>query len=141
MPSGRASARGADPRRVAWDVLIAVAGGSFADAELGRRSAARLAERDRALLTRLVYGTLAWQGYLDELVYFGVPSTAEEQMSHISGFCAATQAKCIAPDAELLGELDNKAYWRNAGHVSFRGAKIYSRWLARALAKSGALVK
>jgi hypothetical protein len=82
-----------------------------------------------------------WQGYLDELVYFGVPSTAPEQMSHISGFCAATQVKCIAPDQELLSALDDKTYWRNAGHVSFRGAKIYSLWLARALAKSGALKK
>jgi len=82
-----------------------------------------------------------WRGHLDELVYFGVPSTAPEQMSYISGFCSATGAKCIAPDAELLGALDDKAYWRNAGHVTFQGAKIYSSWLARALARSGALKK
>jgi 16S rRNA (cytosine967-C5)-methyltransferase len=67
LPSGRASAQGVEARRLAWEVLSAVEAGSFADAELGRRSAkGRLPARDQALLTRLVYGTLAWQGYLDE---------------------------------------------------------------------------
>jgi hypothetical protein len=80
-----------------------------------------------------------WRGYMDELVYFGVPSTTPEQMSHIRGFCRLTKAKCIEPDAELLEALDDKGLWRNAGHVSFKGAKVYSLWLARALAKSGAL--
>lgn len=59
----------ADPRRLAWEVLIAVDEGAFADAELGRRSArAHLAPRDQALAARLVYGTLAWQGFLDHLL-------------------------------------------------------------------------
>ena len=43
--------------------------GAFADALLGRelgRSA--LAPRDQALATQLVYGTLAWQGYLDHII-------------------------------------------------------------------------
>jgi 16S rRNA (cytosine967-C5)-methyltransferase len=67
LPPERDSAKGVEARRVAWEVLIAVEAGAFADAELGRRSAnARLPARDQALLTRLVYGTLAWQGYLDE---------------------------------------------------------------------------
>lgn len=56
-------------RRVAWEVLVAVESGGFADAELGRRLAvAALDRRDEALATRLVYGTLAWQGYLDHLI-------------------------------------------------------------------------
>jgi len=43
--------------------------GAYADALLGRAlNAGRLTTRDRALLTRLVYGTLAWQGYLDHIV-------------------------------------------------------------------------
>jgi 16S rRNA (cytosine967-C5)-methyltransferase len=50
-------------------VLLAVESGAFADAELGRRlHAVTLEPRDRSLATRLVYGTLAWQGYLDHLI-------------------------------------------------------------------------
>ncbi|MCC6847637.1 MAG: 16S rRNA (cytosine(967)-C(5))-methyltransferase RsmB [Deltaproteobacteria bacterium] len=60
----------ADPlaaRALALDVLMRVEGlGSHADATLADALAsARLAVRDRALASRLVYGTLAWQGRLD----------------------------------------------------------------------------
>ncbi len=59
----------ADARYLAWDVLIAVEGGAFADAALARRlRSARLDTRDRALAVRLVYGTLAWQAYLDHII-------------------------------------------------------------------------
>jgi 16S rRNA (cytosine967-C5)-methyltransferase len=58
-----------DPRSVAWDILQRVEGGGYADALLGHRlNSARLSARDRALATRLVYGTLAWQGYLDHVI-------------------------------------------------------------------------
>lgn len=63
MPSPHASARA-----VAWEILQRVDGGAFADALLGRTHDLPLQPRDRALLTRLVYGTLAWQGYLDHLL-------------------------------------------------------------------------
>jgi 16S rRNA (cytosine967-C5)-methyltransferase len=59
----------ADPRRLAWRVLVAVEGGAFADAELAAAlTRVALEPRDRALATRLVYGTLAWQGYLDHAI-------------------------------------------------------------------------
>jgi 16S rRNA (cytosine967-C5)-methyltransferase len=58
-----------DARRLAWEVLRAVEEGAFADAVLGQRlDTATLDARDRALATRLVYGTLAWQGYLDHVI-------------------------------------------------------------------------
>jgi 16S rRNA (cytosine967-C5)-methyltransferase len=58
-----------DPRSVAWEILQRVEGGGYADALLGHRlNRARLSARDRALTTRLVYGTLAWQGYLDHVI-------------------------------------------------------------------------
>jgi 16S rRNA (cytosine967-C5)-methyltransferase len=58
-----------DPRAVAWETLNAVENGAFADAELGKRLAGSdLAPRDRALASKLVYGTLAWQGFLDHVV-------------------------------------------------------------------------
>jgi hypothetical protein len=82
-----------------------------------------------------------WHDYLDEFVYFGVPSTVPEQMQFISGFCQATPVKCIVPDAELLDALDDETCWSNPGHVSGIGATTYSPWLARALAASGALKK
>lgn len=64
-----------DARALAWEVLVAVERGAFADAEVGRRArGAHLDLRDQALATKLVYGTLAWQGYLDALVSaFGRP--------------------------------------------------------------------
>jgi 16S rRNA (cytosine967-C5)-methyltransferase len=54
---------------VAWTILQRVEGGGFADALLGHRlKRGNLSPRDRALATRLVYGTLAWQGYLDHVI-------------------------------------------------------------------------
>ena len=59
----------ADPRRLAWRVLVAVEEGAHADAELAARGASlALDSRDRGLATLLVYGTLAWQGYLDHAI-------------------------------------------------------------------------
>ncbi len=59
----------ADARRVAWRILQAVEEGGYADALLGNEfRRGRLARPDRALVTRLVYGTLAWQLYLDHLL-------------------------------------------------------------------------
>jgi 16S rRNA (cytosine967-C5)-methyltransferase len=64
-----ASAATTDPRRLAWQVLIAVEEGAFADAALGTAlRATALAPRDRSLATQLVYGTLAWQGLLDQVI-------------------------------------------------------------------------
>ena len=56
-----------DARRVALGVLLRVERDrAWADAALGAALAGtRLGARDRALATRLVYGTLAWQGRLD----------------------------------------------------------------------------
>ena len=77
----------ADPRHLAWDVLIAVEGDAFADAMLGRNlTTADLAARDRALAVQLVYGTLAWQGLLD----------------HILRSCGQTAAELDVPVRALL---------------------------------------
>jgi len=58
-----------DARRLAWEVLCAVEDGAFGDAALARRlGVTHLETRDRALATRLVYGTLAWQGFLDYVI-------------------------------------------------------------------------
>src|SRR5262249_11229405 len=59
--------RGLAARRAAYDILLQVeASDAFADGLLAERLAGTsLDERDAALVTRLVYGTLAWQGRLD----------------------------------------------------------------------------
>jgi 16S rRNA (cytosine967-C5)-methyltransferase len=58
-----------DARALAWEILQRVEAGAYADALLGHRlGAAALPSRDQALLTRLVYGTLTWQGYLDHII-------------------------------------------------------------------------
>jgi 16S rRNA (cytosine967-C5)-methyltransferase len=56
-----------DARAIAHEVLVRVeTTDAFADVLLAARLAtARLAPADQALVTRLVYGTLAWQGRLD----------------------------------------------------------------------------
>ncbi len=58
-----------DPRVLAWEVLQQVETGAYADALLGTRLAGSSMEpRDQGLATRLVYGTIAWQRYLDHLL-------------------------------------------------------------------------
>ncbi len=58
-----------DPRFLAWQVLHRVETGAHADVSLGRAIArANLTPPDRALAVRLVYGTLAWQLYLEHLL-------------------------------------------------------------------------
>lgn len=60
----------ADPRALAWEILRRVEdGGAYADVLIGHQlTGSALSARDQALATRLVYGTLAWQGYLDHLI-------------------------------------------------------------------------
>lgn len=55
-----------DARSLAWEVLRRVdETDAFADAVLGKRlEACRLERRDQAFATQLVYGTLAWRGFL-----------------------------------------------------------------------------
>jgi 16S rRNA (cytosine967-C5)-methyltransferase len=62
--------RPADARALAWEILRRVEEeGAYADVLLGHAlSSSGLATRDQALVTRLVYGTLAWQGYLDHVI-------------------------------------------------------------------------
>jgi 16S rRNA (cytosine967-C5)-methyltransferase len=60
---------GSDARAVAWEILQRVEEGAYADALLGRQLArGAWAPRDQALATQLVYGTLAWQSYLDHII-------------------------------------------------------------------------
>jgi len=58
-----------DPRRLAAGVLLAVAGGAWSDEALAAAfDKAKLSDADRALATRLVYGTLARQRTLDHTI-------------------------------------------------------------------------
>ena len=43
--------------------------------------------------------------------------------------------------AALIKELGPATNWRNAGHLNRNGATIYSRWLAREIARLGVLAK
>lgn len=61
--------RAPDPRALAWHVLQRVDAGGYADVLIGRAFARyALAPADRALAVRLIYGTIAWQLYLDHLL-------------------------------------------------------------------------
>jgi 16S rRNA (cytosine967-C5)-methyltransferase len=64
--SGSADVRTASARALALEVLLAVEGGGFSDQRLGEAlERGALEARDAGLLTRLVYGTIAWQRRLD----------------------------------------------------------------------------
>ncbi len=56
-----------DPRRMAWEILARVEEGMFSDVALdaGLSAAPQLEDRDRALLTELVYGVLRHCGRID----------------------------------------------------------------------------
>ncbi len=72
----------AEARALAWQILNRVEqSGAFADALLGRvLPAAGLERRDQALASRLVYGTIAWRGFLDLAIetFAGRPASAIE---------------------------------------------------------------
>ncbi len=56
-----------DPRKMAWEILARVDEGMFSDVALDAALsvASQLEDRDRALLTELVYGVLRYRGRLD----------------------------------------------------------------------------
>ncbi len=82
-----------------------------------------------------------WRGYINGLVYFGVPSPQPNELAHERRFCAATQRPCIAPDKPLLTALDQPNFWRDRAHMNVLGSDIYSRWLAQRLVDGGYLAK
>jgi hypothetical protein len=81
-----------------------------------------------------------WGPFVADWIYYGVPSTNPGAIRYTRSFCRATKTKCFTPDdVELLTELDSAPLWYNAGHLSSKGAPIYTRWLAQRLVQSGAL--
>jgi hypothetical protein len=80
-----------------------------------------------------------WGRYGVEWVYFGVPGTRVGQLRYIRRICAATSAPCISPDPALIEALGTPSHWRNAGHLSGKGALVYSAWLAHELDRQGLL--
>lgn len=80
-----------------------------------------------------------WAGHDVSWVYFGVPGTRVGQLRFIRRICAVTPAPCISPDPTLIEALGTAAHWRNAGHLSPKGALVYSAWLARELDRLGLL--
>lgn len=83
-----------------------------------------------------------WSSHVDRWAYFGIPSTRANQMLHARRFCSVTRYPCIVPtDRSLLHALDDASDWYNAGHLSSKGARTYSRWLAEALDEQRLLVK
>ncbi|MCP9926380.1 16S rRNA (cytosine(967)-C(5))-methyltransferase [Cyanobium sp. CH-040] len=65
LPADRA-AIGLEPRRLAWQVLLAVAGGAYADLALERElQRCDLPPADRALATELAYGAIRQRRLLD----------------------------------------------------------------------------
>ena len=62
----RSDAPGLASRRLAWDVLEAVAAGAYADVALERALRHRpLGAADRGLATELAYGAIRWRQWLD----------------------------------------------------------------------------
>jgi len=81
-----------------------------------------------------------WGPRLDDIVYFGTPSTRVEQLKHVRGVCRSTTRKCIPPtDKKLYKKLDSNSLWLDEAHLNREGARIYTAWLAARLVKEGVL--
>ena len=66
---GLATAVGLAPRRLAWEVLEAVAAGAYADVALERALRGQsLSAADRGLMTELAYGAIRQRRWLDAWV-------------------------------------------------------------------------
>jgi hypothetical protein len=84
----------------------------------------------------------AFDGEIDRWVYFAVPTTHASYVKHSRAFCRTTKKTCIAlDDPKLYQRLSKARYWHNAGHLSYQGAAVYTKWLAARLAESGVLKK
>jgi hypothetical protein len=82
-----------------------------------------------------------WDGLEDQRIYFAPPSLAGNYTTHARGFCSRTKVPCFPGDAALLARLDKRHRWRDKGHLSEAGAKIYTRYLAGELARNKAVWK
>jgi hypothetical protein len=82
-----------------------------------------------------------WSRFGVDWVYFGVPGTRVGQLRYIRTLCGETAAPCISPDPALIEALGAPEYWRNAGHLSQKGARVYTAWFARELHRLGLLAR
>jgi hypothetical protein len=81
-----------------------------------------------------------WGDRIDHWVSFAIPSTRSNQMMDVRKFCTVADGPCILPtDLSLLKDLDQPKLWRDDGHLSSKGAAIYTKWLARQLARADVL--
>lgn len=82
----------------------------------------------------------AFDGHLDQWVYFAVPPTNARYVKHSRVFCQKTDKHCVPlDDPELYDGLKGRKFWHDGGHLSKAGARVFTRWLADELAQSGAL--
>jgi len=82
-----------------------------------------------------------WDGRVSAWAYYGVPSATPIPTQFIRKFCTVTKEPCIAPDVALLRSLDHAEDWYDIGHMSSRGAALYSAWLAARIDQAGLLRK
>lgn len=81
-----------------------------------------------------------WGDRLDEVVYFGTPSTRVDQLKHVRGVCGKTKRKCIPPtDPEQYRRLESRGYWIDEAHLNRKGAREYTKWLAQRLVEANVL--
>lgn len=105
----------AEPRRLAFDILIRVAGGGYADRTLDAafRRHPQLDPRDRGLATELVYGVLRQQGCLDFALaaFCSQPLAKLEERVLILLRLGAYQLLCLdrVPDAAAVNTTVNLA--------------------------------
>jgi len=99
-------------------------------ARLGAPSGARKApwiDRLRTPRLKRLYG-----GLVDRIEHYAVPAPYPAYASYARHFCAAHRTTvCIDyADPALLAALDDRQFWGDRGHLSRKGAELYTRWLA-----------
>lgn len=113
-----------DPRRLAFDILLRVAGGGYADRTLDAtfKRHPLLDPRDRGLVTELVYGVLRQQGRLDFALaaFCSQPLAKLEERVLLLLRLGAYQLLCLdrVPDAAAVNTTVNLARQLNLARAS-----------------------
>lgn len=66
--------------------------------------------------------------------YYGMPQLGGIEPYYWKWFCES-RPNCIAPSADLMGELQHYPLWYDGLHLRAEGREIFTRWLADRVAK------
>lgn len=69
--------------------------------------------------------------HVDKMLFYSMATMKSSQMRYAKEFCLRTPEPCMAPDGNVLRRLNHPSMWFDGGHLSRRGADVYTGWLAQ----------